>query len=230
MSILQIRGFTLIEMLVALVISSLLAVVLFSGLNIAVRSSESINRLQQESGRAFTIQHSLRRIISAAQDQRIRDVNGVLQSAFRGSEREMIFVAPLRQLSDANRIFWLKLNIETDEFGNNQLVLKRRVFNPTDSDELPEALHSNQLDWEELNMELDLNGSTEMLYDSPGPEFSFEYQAVDNAKNVEWVNEWFEERELPVMIRINFDADNKRDWPELIVAPKDNAYAIKAIF
>ena len=223
------NGFTLVEMLVALVISALLAVVVFGALNVAMRSSQSMSRIQQESGRAFTIQHSLRRILSSARNERIRDLNGVQQSAFRGSEREIIFVAPLTQITDSNRLFWLKLSVETSPSGEQQLVLKHRQFQPINEDDQPEPLQRNQLDWEELLLEFDLNSATEVLYTSPGDEFRFEYQAVDDTNNTQWLDEWVEERDLPVMIRIHFNGEYSADWPDLMVAPKDNAYAIKTL-
>lgn len=223
------NGFTLIEMLVALVISTLLAVVVFGALNVAIRSSESMSRIQQESGRAFTIQHSLRRILGGARNERIRDVNGIQQTAFRGFVKEIIFVAPLTQVSDSNRMFWLRLSIETSISGEEQLVLQHREFNPIDKEDQPEALLNNQLDWDELLSEFELNSATDVLFTSPGAEFHFEYQALDDTNNIEWLDEWVEERDLPVMIRIHFDAENESDWPDLMVAPKDNAYAIKAL-
>lgn len=222
-------GFTLIEMLVALIISSLLAVVLFNGLNLTVRSSEAINRIQQESGRAFTIQHALRRILGGARNERVRDINGVQQVAFHGLEQEVIFVAPLTQLNDNSQLFWLKLTIEHQSDGDAQLVLKRRLYNQNPDEDIADALRSTQLDWIELSTELDLHGTFEILEHSPGAQFHFEYLSVDQANNVEWIDEWIEERDLPAMVRIHFDATDVRDWPDLIVAPKVNAHAIKTL-
>ncbi len=56
-------GFTLVEMLVALLLLSLLSVVVGSGLYLGIRSWEGMDRHQQQESDAFLVQQALRRLM-----------------------------------------------------------------------------------------------------------------------------------------------------------------------
>jgi len=224
------KGFTLVEVLVALVIASMLAVVVFSGLHLSIRSSETISRVQQESGRAFVTQHTLRRILGSIQDERIRDSDGLDQVAFYGAQREMVFIGALTQVGDANQLYWLMLRIEQGYDGEDRLVLRVKPYDRFDNDTRTNGLLRTQLDWDLLLEELALTNNVTRIDYPVKDAFQFEYLGVDLSKNTEWVQDWQTQDALPAMIKLDFTEEFEDYWPDLLVVPRVNAYAIKSVF
>ncbi len=225
-------GFTLIEMIVALVISSMLAVVVVSGLYLGIRSWQAVTgRIDSNSDAAVSV-HALRQILEAAEYTYIRDTNGERQTAFYGEVDRMIFVAPTDPL-DEDRLYWIMVSVEELDSGAKTLVLHREHFETQDylDEELefeePNPLHN--VDWQQRVDELQQLSSTP-LFRVPGFNgVRFEYLRIEPDELPRWETEWEVEPYLPVTIKLEFDTGPDVEWPELYIQPKVKAYEFKQL-
>jgi len=228
-------GFTLVEMLVALVISSLLAVVVFGALNLSVRTSEKVSDIHQQSGIAFTTQHALRRVVGAMQDISVRDVDATPQVGLRGDDSQMIFIGRLADFNLAGTYFWLRLGAETDQTGGVALAIRRyplgqQSLNDTDEDD--QAVGTTDLDWDELETTL-LQAGQGAIIDAPAlTAIQLRYLKEEQNGDLTWQREWLEEPQLPLLISIRFIGEDDAPlalWPELFITPQVHRYGIKSI-
>lgn len=104
-------GFTLVEVLVALVLMSMLVLVLFAGFRAGVRSWQSaqvhIERVEQ--GRQFVA--VLNRHVSQITPVALRDTDFFVESAFRGTASTLRYVAPL-SVSAGSRDYLIEIASE----------------------------------------------------------------------------------------------------------------------
>lgn len=106
------QGFTLVELLVALVLIGLMAVVLSGGLRIGIQTWEKVTTRNEVSNQAFLVQNLLRRVLENAQPIHIRDLDGVIQTAFRGTETDLVFVAPHPRSRSVEELVWISFSLD----------------------------------------------------------------------------------------------------------------------
>lgn len=224
-------GFTLVEMMVALVLLGLLAVIMSTGLFLAVRSWEAVELRQNTQDEVFTVQHALRRTLGNIRQETILDSNGARQVAVYGNERELIFVAPLKQLDDGEQLYWIRLAVEQQSVTDKeQLVIAYKQFIPTNelSPDTDSALNSANLSWGALSLLLQEEASSVVLYRGDLSHFRLDYLQAKPGAPPEWNAEWIEQSRLPLLMRIVFQQENAV-WPALLIRPRVGAYEFKSI-
>ena len=147
-------GFTLIEMVIALVLASLLSVVVVSGLHLSIRSWETVSNNVYETNDHYVSMHALRRILSSARAERVRDENGIQITAFHGTSDTVLFVAPFDQLGEGENLYWVMLKQREYEGGDRALVLRLIPFGDTTYLDDEEAGSLEEVVWEEKIDEL----------------------------------------------------------------------------
>ena len=104
-----VRGFTLLELLITLVLMGLVMLLVFGGLRITSRIWEAAEQRQQQVAEHYQLQQVLRRLISQAQNRRVRDQEGRVQLAFKGEADQLIFVAPASRSNSGTGASWYRL-------------------------------------------------------------------------------------------------------------------------
>jgi general secretion pathway protein J len=211
------RGFTLVELLVALTLASLVAMLAYGGLHVALRSWQAAELRQQEMELRYLSQALLRRLLESPQTFSVRDDEGVQQVAFFGEEQQVIFAAHLPALDDSERLYWVQLVQDkqlTDKGLAWQLELRYMPF-----------LETEELNWSLLAETLASSGEREVLIEGLPRAWRFAYLEQRPDGELDWHAQWQQRHGLPVLLRLT-PPRRQRDAAELLVAPRDMAYAI----
>lgn len=191
-------GFSLMEVLAALALLALLLVGVYSGIRTATHSvrsgSASIERLDQ----IRSAQQFLRRELAQAMAQPIaRDDKGDA-IYFKGSAREMQYVAPLPGYLGKLGPQLQQLQLVDDGAGGLRLELRLALLPPDGTP--PQAL-----------------GEPQVLFDHIR-EGSFQYRGADpDGAALPWAGEWSSDRSLPQLVRIELQPQDRASWPRLDV-------------
>lgn len=123
------EGFTLVEALVALMLSVLVLSFLSAGLHFSLkawRTSDNFDRLSQvEAARGF-----LRRMLASAEPVRVRGKDGELRLAFTGDSRRLEFVTTLPERHVKAGLYGVTLYLEPEDVGSQAgqtFTLKIRI-------------------------------------------------------------------------------------------------------
>lgn len=214
-----IRGFTLLELLIAIVLASLLAVLTYSGLQLGLRSWEVSDRRQQTLESHYLSQALLRRVLESPLQVVLRDEDGVLQMGYWGQPDSVIFIARIPQIDSSQQRYWVQLTqLETaDGQGEStwQLVLRYLPFDSFES-----------LDWPLLSERINLLGQQQIVLDELAEPLQFEYLEQLTGREPIWQTEWQQQEQLPALLRIS--AKQESDL-HLTVGPRELAYGIKLV-
>lgn len=211
------RGFTLVELLVALTLASLVAMLAYGGLHVALRSWNAAEQRQQEMELRYLTQALLRRLLESPQALSVRDDEDIQQVAFFGDEEQVIFAAHLPALDDSEQLYWVQLVQDkqiTDKGLTWQLELRYMPF-----------LEMEELNWSLLAESLASAGEREVLVEGLPRAWRFAYLELRSDGELDWQTQWQQQPGLPVLLRLT-PPRRQRDAAELLVAPRDMAYAI----
>lgn len=212
-------GFTLLELLIAIVLASLLAVLTYSGLQLGLRSWEVSDRRQQALESHYLTQALLRRLLESPLQVVLRDEEGVLQMGYWGQPDGVIFVARLPQIDSSQQQYWVQLaQPEVADSANSltrQLVLRYLPFGSYES-----------LDWQLLSERLSTLGRQEIVIDELAEPLQFEYLEQLTGGEATWQPEWQQHEQLPALLRISSRQEGDL---RLTVGPRELAYAIRTV-
>ena len=191
-------GFTLLEVLAALVLLALLLVGVYSGIRTATHSVRSgtagIERLDQ----VRSAQQFLRRELAQSLAQPISHNDHGEPIYFEGSAHEMRYVAPLPGYLGKLGPQLQRLQLVDDGSGGLRLELSLAVLPP--DGQPPRPL-----------------GDPQVLLDHI-TEGSFNYRGVDQqGGEVPWSETWPDGRVLPQLVSIKLRPAGNFDWPQLDV-------------
>ena len=195
------RGFTLIEILLAVTLLALLIATGFATLRTAARATRSGEALIDATDRTRVTQEFLRRQLSHAMPlpfERLEDrgENGVFVA-----ERDILrFVAPMPgHLSRGGpHVQWL--TIESGPEGR-QLSFDHAQLNGYDVDDPKQG-----------------NPRKPVVLMEEIEDAHFEFRALDESGELtDWMDSWDDPQRLPLMVRlvVEFERDSRRRWPDL---------------
>jgi general secretion pathway protein J len=202
------RGFTLLELLVAITLLGLLMAALLGGLRLGARVWETGEARLDASARIQVVQDFLRQRLAEAQPFEVAMVveGGRPQFSFHGATDEVRFAGPLpEQLGAGIYLMQLTLAKGGADGQRRDLVLR----------------------WQPLDLEGDSTAPPPepeervLLEGVEGLELAY-FGALDPREPPAWWPEWPPEQDaFPGLIRIQvrFADDDLRRWPELIVHP-----------
>ncbi len=196
------RGFTLLELLVAITLFGLIAVMLLAGLRFGTRAWEAGVASADRAAEIHLAQSFLRRELSQARGADRRQ--GQEEPAFEGTREAVHFIAPLPDHVGVSGLYRLSVYV-AGEPGEKRLVTSWRMMRTDAEAEATEAEA----------------GETVLLDRIEDAEFSYLGREDEDAPS-HWQDSWQDEEGLPalVRIRIEFGEDDRRTWPDLVVAPR----------
>ncbi|MDE2308516.1 MAG: prepilin-type N-terminal cleavage/methylation domain-containing protein [Xanthomonadaceae bacterium] len=199
----RVAGFTLIEVLAALVLVALLLVGVYTGMRTAIHSVRSGSAAIERIDQIRSAQQFLRRELAQSMTQPIGHTPGGDAIFFKGSAHEMSYVAPLPGYLGKLGPQLQRLQLVEDGKGSWRLQLSLAVLPPDGRP--PQAL-----------------GQPQVLLDHIRGG-SFGYRGIDvQGRTVPWSPAWPDGRMLPLLVRIALQPQGNDDWPLLLVPLRVN--------
>ena len=191
-------GFSLVELLVSLVLLSMVAALLASGLSLGQRVWGRSEELTQASRIMFDAQTALRRLVDNMQPLRLGS-EGLRTIEFRGSANELDGIVPLPPHIGLGGLY--RLHLFRDRTARRlDLTFRPYEQGRTTSD--------------------DAAALTTLANDIDGMELRY-FGKARGEETPNWRNEWQGQEELPALISIKITgAKTSVVWPELLITPR----------
>jgi general secretion pathway protein J len=200
----RMRGFTLIELTVALALVALMASVLYGALGFAGTSIDRGEAKAEQTASMRLTEEFLRAQLEGQHPARMRKVVE-LPLLFGGDRGELRYAAALPPRVAAGGIWYYRLRVAQEEAGS-PLVLERLVpdFNAA---RLPEFTGADR--------SVLANDVAELRIAYFGRE-----RDADPAEPARWLDTWTDDQHLPLLLRIDVVPRKGPPWPTLVVAPR----------
>ena len=198
-------GLTLVELLVALVLMALIAVMMSGGIRFGVRAWEAADARVEDDTRIQAVQALLRRQFNRAYPAIGADARKRSQVDFEGRANSLRFITALpAHLSPGGRSV-VALEGAADDVP--ALILRWRPHRPGFGDDDDEAAGADG-EWAEEHV---------LIEGIEGMEFAY-FGAEKPGDDPRWFDDWQERRTLPTLVRLrlSFAEDDRRTWPELV--------------
>ena len=199
------RGFTLLELLIAMTLLGLLMLGLFGGLRLGVRVWEASDTRSADRARVEAVQRFVRTYLGQARPLGAADRTGDDTVAFVGRRERLDFAAVL------------PAHLSVGGFEHAALSLAER------DDGYGLVFEHQALQWrDDGRAELsrfDEPNTAVLLDNVVAIEFSY-YGARDRGTDAEWTDRWDDKQRLPLLVRVKivFPESDRRVWPDLTVA------------
>ena len=203
------RGFTLVELLVALTLMAVAVGLLTNSLRFSSKTVEVVESWVAEVAAFHQSQHALRRLLQQAlpvarPDSEKRDnFADAAKLDFEAAETRLDFIAPLPGLADGPGLYRVSIRIDTGGQRGRLLMSYQSYLGSTGS--YPDEAASNEL--------VLLQGFSDAR---------FSFLDTRQALAADWVDNWQYEDRFPDLVRlsIQFDGVIESDAFELIMAPR----------
>lgn len=216
-------GFTLVELLIAIALTGLILVILFSGFRIASRSWDAAE--------LRSVHNSELRLVSGFVERSLRQLRGVSydgpdgnRQVFSGSEHAIEFVTPMTGYLGLGGLYILRLEY-LDEPEGGRLMMTRWLFHPDileGVDKVPEWVPLHQPgggfhDYGDRNEgEIrEVFGQQVLLEPLEGLSFAYYGSQSDDEGDAEWHDEWDDPQKLPKLVRVSF-REGYGWWPDIV--------------
>lgn len=210
------QGFTLVELLLAVTLLSMLLALAYGGMRSATRAAERGQTILEQSGRLRMahqfVRKQINQAIPLAFEQQAGDaVDAKLEEVFRGSERSIRFVGPMPGYLGFGGPQVQELNITRGQEGL-ELVLTHALV---------QGFEESMLSERDPIVLLDRIESA-----------TFRFQGKDEAGELmPWTTTWMENNRMPVAValEIEFGPDSYTQWPLLVAAVKIDPSVVDGI-
>ncbi|MGI9492610.1 MAG: prepilin-type N-terminal cleavage/methylation domain-containing protein [Geminicoccaceae bacterium] len=196
------RGFTLMELLVAMTLLGILMAALFGGLRLGVRVWEASDRTLDHGSQEEIVRGFLR-----ARLEQILPVTGTTsgsrtESMFKGQQKSLRFVSSM-PISFGSQPYLLELALRLRDGPDpaSDLILKWRALDETSA--------------------VGEFASGERVLIEDVADIAFGYLGGGGQQNGAWIQDWQGHETLPSLIRFElaFKAADRRRWSPLVVSP-----------
>ncbi len=198
-------GFTLLELMIALVLLGLLSAVLFGSLRLAGRSTDSGEAKAEAAASMRLAQDFLRTNLEAQHPLRMRKMLA-WPLLFAGTRDELHYVSELPARVAGGGLWFYRLAVRADD-ARAPLVLERVVPDLT-ADAVP------GFNDPERNVLAEGIATLTLGYYGRDPDAA-------TAVAPSWRDHWDDPQRLPMLIRIDIVPKRGAPWPTLYVAPRE---------
>jgi general secretion pathway protein J len=198
------RGFTLLELTVALVLMAVMAAVLYGSLSLAARSWDAGESKVNAVDEMRQAQSYLREQFVAMHPKRLRKA-AEIPLLFAGEPDEVRYAAALPQRVAEGGVYYFRLAVvrtgETSQFVQERVV--------------PDAAATAEPDFQGAERSVLAGGIAEMKVGYFGRD-------PDAAESVapSWRDRWDDRQRLPLLMRIDVKPVKGDAWPTLVVEPR----------
>ncbi len=201
------RGFTLVELLVAMTILSLITGLIFSGLQFGTKVAGDLQSEVAHTQKVHLVQRMLRKQLQHAAPMTRKSIESTGEVAFEAKYDSIEFIATMSAGTGYSGLYRVRIGIEEDFSrgnGNKKLTLASSALVPED----------------------DFRGGVpklrEVVVFENFSDGEFMYRDSAEAGTDGWVSEWRNSRKLPALVRLSLRgaASRSDEWPDLIVALK----------
>lgn len=199
----NLEGFTLLEVLIAMSLLSIMGVLLYGSINIGTRSWNTGEKRAENATQMLIVQNYLRSSIA-----NIRPLMDVISDeepvfSFQGTNQSLQFVSTLPQSATRGGLY--RFTMKPGDSENNKLVLSIEPFYRT-------------LDKETAKIK-----DVELLRNLETIELT--YYGPENAGALEarWVDNWEDQEFLPQIIKLDLQIEGDQFWPPLVITPRIEA-------
>jgi general secretion pathway protein J len=201
---LHLRGFTLIEVLIAMTMLSIMMVLLFTSLKICADSWEKGESKITDVNEMAVVYNFFQRDLSVAKPLwNVTSAEEEKTFSFQGSSQSLQFVSAFPASANRSGLQLFSLNLSEDN--NEQVIIVTLVpFIRITKDE--------QLDNEEVTLIRHVSDFTLAYFGS-----------ADGISESAWTDEWLNKEALPRLVKINIQLDNGIYWPAMIIDLKVTA-------
>lgn len=201
------RGFTLIEMVVALAVLALLAGVVFASLRFGQHSYQKVVRRGAQSWEMFASQRLVRGLLENAYPRQPGEIATSVNYGLQGDTQSISIVAPAPLAGGDAGLYQYEIALRRGAAGENDVVI--RWHSDVDGgSQLVSATSAEEVLIERV-------ASLQWSYFDAASGLATDGQGV-------WLDRWQGRQPLPklVRLRVSFAAGDTRRWPELIVSPR----------
>jgi general secretion pathway protein J len=200
------RGFTLVELMIALSLFALMSAVLFGSLRLAGRSTDAGDEKVQASSGMRLASDYLRTQLTAQHPQRMRKILE-FPLLFGGSESEVRFTAPLPARVGVGGMWYYRLSVAAVPGQAHEALVVDRMIPDLDALNMPTFAES------ERSVLADDIKSLKVS------DFGRDRgSAIDVAPT--WRPTWEDSQLLPVLIQVEVTPRTGNPWPPLLIAPR----------
>ena len=198
------RGFTLVELLVATTLLGLIMMALFGGLRFGTAVWQAGEARADRISELQAVQGFLERQIERTQPVRRSGQAGRRELLFDGLSDSLSFVSLMPEHLGIAGYYLFELHAPTD-LDSGRLVMRRQLVQPG-------ASEVESVGEPEERVLIDGVSRLEIAY----------FGAMRPQDAPVWQDRWVDATTLPwlVRIRVVFEEDDRRTWPELVVAPR----------
>ncbi len=201
------RGFTMIELMIALVLLSLMSAVLFGSLNLAGRSSEAgTAKAESTSGMRLAGEY-LRTQLAAQHPQRMHKIQE-FPLLFGGDADQLRYAAPMPGRVGLGGVWYYRLKLATVEGRQKPSLILERTIPDVNALDMPEFVDADR----------------SVLADDI-KELKIAYYGVNTGASVDeaptWRDKWDDPQNLPQFIRVDVTPEKGNAWPTLVIAPRE---------
>lgn len=205
----RIRGFTLLELTIALVLLALMSGVLYGALGMAGKSVDRGEAKVEATAGMRLAQEFLRAQLEMQHPLRMHKVQE-FPLLFAGDREQLRYAAPLPPRVAAGGIWYYRISVARDD-ARSPLVLER-ITPDINGARVPEFS-----DPERSILAVDI-AEIRFAY------FGRDANATDDVAP-SWRDRWDNPQRLPLLVRIDVTPKKGPPWPTLIVAPREAAEA-----
>ena len=207
MSLARARGFTLLELTIALVLLALLSAVLFGSLKLAGRSTDSGEAKADAVSSMRLAEDFLRSNLAQEHPLRMRKIVQ-FPLLFTGKSDELRYASELPARIAGGGIWFYRLVVRGDE-AKSPLVLERMI---------PDLSAASMPEFDGADRSVLADGIAKLAIGYYGRSAG---DADADAVAPTWRDQWDDTQRLPLLIRIDVTPKRGRPWPTLYVAPRE---------
>ena len=190
------RGFTLIEMLIALNLFGIILIVLYSGLRTGIRTWDATRDHTADLSRLRLMQGFVHKQLSQSQALKWTDEDQKMRF-FKGTPQRVDFISPLPANRDSGGLYRQSFEIIHQTASDKALYFRYQLRHPDLEINDPETTHARSL---VTNIR----------------QASFSYFGVQNEKVARWHSHWEDTQSLPDLVKLRVDNPDM-PWPLLLV-------------
>lgn len=198
------RGFTLVELMIALVLLAMMGAVMFGSLSLAARSWDGGEAKVEQVSEMRQAQEFLREQLSAQYPQRMRKVVE-LPLTFAGERDEMRYSAALPPRVAEGGIYHFRLAVV--RVGDKSRLVIERV--------IPDPAATREPEFREAERSVLADGISELRIEYLGRD-----PGAADADAPTWRDRWDDTQRLPLLVRIAVKPEKGPAWPILVIEPR----------